>query len=136
MYEKGKGVKSNLPQALKWLRKAAQQGYTPAQHNLGVFLTKGIATRPNTAEAIKWLRAAAGKGDVRSQFQLGEIYESGNGIEQDYSTAYAWYSLSMQGGLQSAAGAIHRLQQIMTPSEIQHAIYSMRSTKTHSINNQ
>lgn len=31
----GKGVKKNEAESLKWLRKAADQGYAPAQYNLG-----------------------------------------------------------------------------------------------------
>ncbi len=36
MYDKGRGVSQDYAEAVKWYRKAAEQGHASAQHNLGV----------------------------------------------------------------------------------------------------
>jgi TPR repeat protein len=38
MYFKGKGVAQDLGEAVRWTRKAADQGYANAQFNLGVMV--------------------------------------------------------------------------------------------------
>jgi TPR repeat protein len=35
VYHKGEGVQKNAVQAVQWLRKAAAQGHSDAQYNLG-----------------------------------------------------------------------------------------------------
>lgn len=55
----------------KWLIKSAEQGYVPAQGELG-----RISGRPgNHDESIKWLTMAAENGHLQSQCVLGLIYE-------------------------------------------------------------
>ena len=46
MYSKGRGVKQNYKTALKWYRKAADQGNATAQYNLGV-IHKGQGVKQN-----------------------------------------------------------------------------------------
>ncbi len=41
MYGKGQGVPQDDAKAVKWYRKAAEQGYAGAQSNLGVMYGKG-----------------------------------------------------------------------------------------------
>ena len=40
MYDEGLGVPENDAEAVKWCRKAAEQGYAPAQYNLGPLLQR------------------------------------------------------------------------------------------------
>ena len=40
MYRNGEGVPQDYAQAVKWYRKAAEQGYANAQFNLGLMYTK------------------------------------------------------------------------------------------------
>ena len=41
MYENGQGVEKDLEEAVKWYRKAADQGNAYAQYNVGVVYYKG-----------------------------------------------------------------------------------------------
>ena len=41
MYDRGEGVPENDAEAVKWYRKAAEQGLADAQHNLGMMYDKG-----------------------------------------------------------------------------------------------
>jgi len=45
MHLGGKGVPQDSAEAGKWFLAAAQQGYAPAQFNLGVFYAKGLVSR-------------------------------------------------------------------------------------------
>ncbi len=41
-------------QAIKWYSKAAEQGYAPAQYNLGIMYREGEGTPQDYKQAIKW----------------------------------------------------------------------------------
>ena len=52
MYENGRGVPQNDAEAVKWYRKAAEQGLASAQNNLGVMYANGEGVPQNDAEAV------------------------------------------------------------------------------------
>ena len=60
-----------------WLRKAADQGYAPAQYYLGRAYSSGDGVAEDLAEAVRWYRKAADQGDAAAQCSLGVIYELG-----------------------------------------------------------
>ena len=49
----------NYREAVKWYRKAAGQGHTLAQYNLGVMYRNGEGVPLDDREAVKWWRKAA-----------------------------------------------------------------------------
>ncbi len=51
-----------MSEAVKWFRKAAEQGNAPAQYNLGLCYAKGKGVRKSSKEAEKWFRKAAEQG--------------------------------------------------------------------------
>ena len=83
MYDKGEDVPENNAEAVKWYRKAADQGNAAAQSNLGHKYVKGEGVPENHAEAVKWFRKAADQGNARSQAQLGIHLMKGDGILKD-----------------------------------------------------
>jgi len=58
-YATGDGVPKNDAEAVKWYRKAAEQGEVTAQSNLGAMYHNGDGVPKNDAEAAKWYRKAA-----------------------------------------------------------------------------
>ena len=78
MYKHGYGVTESKPEeALKWYTKAAEQGYTPAQNNLGVLFVRRAevaadksALLENFEIARKWFEIAAEQGYLPAQFNL------------------------------------------------------------------
>ena len=68
MYDFGQGVARDDAEAVKWYRKAAEQGQ--ATTRLG---RRAIAT---------------------AQFSLGAMYADGAGVPQDYVRAYMWFNLA------------------------------------------
>ena len=55
MYAMGTGVPENDAEAFKWFLKAAEQGHTMAQYNLGWIYTNGKGDVPvNNVRAYMW----------------------------------------------------------------------------------
>lgn len=67
MYSEGYGVKRDLLSAVKWHRRSAEQGYAPAQYNLGVMYYRGDGVEKNLSLAEEWLSRAAVQGYIPAQ---------------------------------------------------------------------
>lgn len=84
--------------AVMWFSKAAEQGYAPAQTNLGDMHLLGFGTPQDYAAAVSWYSKAAEQGYARAQMNLGRMYERGRGVPQDYAVAVSWYSKAVEQG--------------------------------------
>ncbi len=139
------GGATNWLEAVKWFRKAAEQGNAHAQQMLGMvyrYGTAGAVGKDNNEAAVWYLRAAK-QGDDQSQMELAEMYEDGDGVIQDYIEAYKWLNLAatstfkppatdvgalppdereaMRPMAEKAKEARDKLAQIMTPDQIAEA---------------
>jgi TPR repeat protein len=106
-YQKG----DNKSSALVQYQRAADQGFSPAQYNLGLMYTTPTGVAQNYAEAMKWFSKAAEQGHVAAQGLLGDAYRSGQGVPKDYAQAAAWYLKAAEQGAsaaQTALGFIYR----------------------------
>jgi TPR repeat protein len=97
-YAEGIGVAKNQLEAVKWFRKAAEQGNADAQYNLGCCYYDGKGVEKDSAEAVKWTRKAAEQNDADAQFSLGDSYGSGKGVEKDDIEAAKWYRKAAEQG--------------------------------------
>ncbi len=100
MYAHGLGVPQNFAEAIRWYRKAADQGSAVAEHNLAV--RYAFAVPPNFAEALRWYRKAADQGYAHSQSNLGVMYYQGQGVPQDYAEAVRWWRRAADQGVAPA----------------------------------
>jgi TPR repeat protein len=73
-YQNGFGVPKDDTQAVKWFRKAAEQGHAMAQKNLGRCYHWGRGVQLDYGEAVKWYRKAAEQNVAEAQFELGFYY--------------------------------------------------------------
>ena len=89
-------------EAVKWYRRAAEQGDAYAQNNLGFMYDNGHGVPQDYAEAVKWYRRAAEQGDAYAQHNLGFMYDEGHGVPQDYAEAVKWYRRAAEQGDASA----------------------------------
>ena len=96
------GAAKNEAEAVKWYRKAADQGHASAQFNLGLMYAKGEGVAKDEAEAVKWYRKAADQGHATAQFNLGVRYANGNGVAKDDAEAVKWYRNAADHGDASA----------------------------------
>ena len=62
MYKNGYGVSQDDSEAVKWYRKAAEQGDADAQYNLGWMYKNGYGISQDDSEAVKWFRKVAEQG--------------------------------------------------------------------------
>ena len=63
MYAKGRGVRQDDAEAVRWYRQAAAQGLVQAQYNLGVMYETGRGVRQDLALAQEWYGKACQNGD-------------------------------------------------------------------------
>ena len=102
MYELGyayetAGVPKDAVEAIKWYRKAAEQGHQSAQVNLGLLYT-GAGVPKDAVEAVKWFRKAAEQGNAFAQSALGSSYQTGDGVPKDAAEAVKWYRKAAEQG--------------------------------------
>ena len=76
MYQQGLGVAQDDGEAARWCRKAAEQGQTDAQFNLGGMLCDGIGVNKDLAEAERWFRKSAAQGYEPAQQVLAKHFPS------------------------------------------------------------
>src|SRR5437899_758947 len=50
------GVAKDYPQAIRWLRKAAEQNHPHAQSNLGACYGNALGVKRDYTQAVKWYR--------------------------------------------------------------------------------
>jgi TPR repeat protein len=96
LYENGHGVKKNNEQAVKWYRKAAEQGLNHAQFNLGWMYANGKGLIEDYKEAVKWYKKSATQGNILAQYNLGTLYDKD--IILDPQKAVDWYEKAAHQG--------------------------------------
>ena len=68
-------VKEDIWEAVKWYKKAAEQGDIHAMLTLGLLYERGDnGVRKDLKEAEKWFRMAVEKGNAHAMFLLGTLY--------------------------------------------------------------
>ena len=102
--------KGNMSEAIKWYRKAAENGDHLAQYRLGNFYDKGEGgVQQDKAEAVKWFRMGAEQNVINCQYVLGLHYENGDGVDKDMDEAVKWYREAAKNGQRDAIDALKRL---------------------------
>jgi len=117
------GVPENPFEAVKWYRKAAEQGHARAQRNLAACYDAGRGVQADPVEAARWYRAAALQGDSFAEFSLGMMYYEGRGVGQLADRAYAWLARALYHGLlpvqrDKASEVIKTIEAGMTPEQL------------------
>ena len=74
LYAEGNGVKQNLTEAVKWCRKAAEQGHDGAQYKLGLSYQNGKGVPQSDTDAYIWLNISAENGaPLNGRGKAGEL---------------------------------------------------------------
>ena len=92
------GCVVDYAEAVKWLRRAAEQGNARAQCYLGMCYDLGRGVEGNKAAAAEWYRRAAEKGYAEAQFSLGCCYADGCGVERRKGEAVKWWRKAADDG--------------------------------------
>lgn len=85
-------ARGSLVPAMHLWRKAANEGYAPAQARLGDILDKA----EEDTEAVNWYRKAAGQGNAAGEFGLGQMYGKGEGVKRDDEQARKYIILAAE----------------------------------------
>ncbi len=73
MYFLGRGVAKDKSEAVRWFRKAADQGNARGQYLLGVSYANGEGAAKDEGEAVKWYRKAAEQGHAGASAVLKKL---------------------------------------------------------------
>ena len=98
MYNTGDGVETDKNKAIYWYTKAAEQGYGPAQINLGLMYSAGDGVETDKNKAIYWFRKAASQGFREAQYSLGEMTYRGDGVDVDEREALKLFKEAAKNG--------------------------------------
>lgn len=82
--------------------KAAQQGNSTAQYELGICYEEGKGIPKNIDKAIEWYTKAAEKGLALAQYQLGHCFRFGQGVKINRAKAREWYTKAAEQGNEMA----------------------------------
>ena len=88
MQEQG-GLPLDYAEAPKWYRKAAEQGSTMAQDNMGVFHVWGYGVPQDNVEAYAWFNIAAGQGVLGAASGRDQAARRMTNDELDSAEAFA-----------------------------------------------
>jgi uncharacterized protein len=103
MYSLGSdGVGRNLPEALKWYKKAADTGNPDAETKMGMMLEGGFGTPKDPKQAMEYLDKAAQQGNTAAQMRLGSAYEMGRAVDKNAKRAIQYYEMAANAGVAKA----------------------------------
>lgn len=106
-YEEGKnGLPVDYQEAYRWYQKAAEQGDSYAQYDIGWLFDNGLGVKENKREAVKWFKRAASKNNVDAIYRLGLCYYFANGVGMDRREAL---KLFRKAAKDNHAGAICKI---------------------------
>jgi uncharacterized protein len=101
-YDLGMHVKPDGKESIRWITRAANQGYVPAEYELGRIYLYGRGVPIDYAQALLWERKAAEQGDPRAQRDLAFMHERGFGVAADPAQAAEWNrKAAMQGNAEA-----------------------------------
>ncbi|AJY41849.1 MULTISPECIES: tetratricopeptide repeat protein [Burkholderia] len=94
----GEGVTANVPEGLRWLRRAADAGMSQAQYVYGRMLDDGEFVARDPAAAHGWFLKAARQGHVQAELALANQFLDGRGTPRDNRQAFVWYKRAADAG--------------------------------------
>lgn len=95
--------------AVKYYRKAAEQGDEAACENLAMAYGMGDGVPEDKTEAHKWFLKAAELGSAFAQYIVGNNYFNGVGVEENTDEAFKWFFKAAEQGQPNAQFEIGQL---------------------------
>ena len=81
----------SMPEAVRWLERAADAGFAPAQFRLASLNEKGEGLKKDVQAARRLYLAAADKGHAKAMHNLAVLYAEGIDGKPDYKAASEWF---------------------------------------------
>ncbi len=121
-YKLGRGVPVDLVMAESWYRKAAIQGHPQAIDNYGLALFQ----EGKKGEAVPWLEKSVARGEPRAQLVLGTMLFNGDGVERDWTRAYALMVRSSAAGLPQGSQTLAEMDKYIPAEQRQQGLVLAR----------
>ena len=102
----GEYVAQDFAEALKWYRKAAEQGSEEAEYTVGEFYHEGLGVTKDFKEALRWWKRSAEHGYEYAQYALGSLYVEGRETKKNVAEGLKWYRKAADQGMVSAQLAL------------------------------
>jgi TPR repeat protein len=112
-YKLGRGVPVDLPVALEWFRKAADQGHEKAADNLGLMLFQ----QGRREESMPYIKSSADRGDPRAQYVYATALFNGDLAPRDWVRAYALMTRASQAGVAQAKSSLALMDQHISEAQ-------------------
>ncbi|MEM8649582.1 MAG: tetratricopeptide repeat protein, partial [Pseudomonadota bacterium] len=84
----GVGVPKSRRRANRWYNRAANQGHTKAQYNVGLSYKCNRKKKSACRKAAEWFHKAADKGLTPAQSKLAYLYYKGWGVKKSHAKAF------------------------------------------------
>lgn len=111
LYLDGKGsLSKDYAKAMEAYLAAAEEGYAPAQAQLGYMYQNALGVEADYNEAMEWNNRAAQQGNAQGQAQIGYLYHMGLGVTQNLDEAGRWYSRAVESGNTWAAAMLEQTE--------------------------
>ncbi len=114
------GTLASFSDAAEWYQKAADQGHTLAQFNLGVMYWRGQGVGRDRERSKFWITKAAEGGDAGAQYKLGmtqnrtSLDEIDAVAKESRIEAYKWMQLASAQGYGEASSGCDLIAMGMT----------------------
>ncbi len=122
-YKLGRGVKADPATAIDWYRKAAKQGHSRAEDNLGLLMFQ----QGDRAGALPHLQRAADRGEPRAQYIVGTALFNGDLTTKNWVRAYALMTRASESGLAQATASLRQMDKYIPQDQRNDGIAMARS---------
>jgi len=92
------GTSKDLPGAIRWFRRAAENGHAAGAFKYAAYLEAGEGVRADIPAARHWYGIGADGGNADAQFQLARMLEAGEGGAADPAAARRWLERAAKQG--------------------------------------
>lgn len=105
-------------EAVRWYRRAAENGHADAQTALGFICKRGLwGVAQDPAQAVQWFQKAAAQNHAQAQYQLGVCCANGTGVPKDLVEAMKWCLLASARGHADAASWAGTHEKELAPAQ-------------------
>lgn len=92
------GTKQDLPAAIRWFRRAAENGHAAGAFKYAAYLEAGEGIKTDIPAARHWYGVGAEGGNADAQFQLARMLDAGEGGAPDPAAARRWLDRAAKQG--------------------------------------
>jgi TPR repeat protein len=84
------GTRKDLPAAIGWFRRAAENGHAAGAYKYAAYLEAGEGVWADVAAARRWYGVGAEAGNSDAQFEFARLLDAGEGGPADPAAAQRW----------------------------------------------